>query len=108
SGNGRIRSSAPSMLSLLWFPDGSVLIMPAPDSSLEEIRASALRYLRMYEEGGFTLNDLAAELAVLAPAYRQAMGGIADSYGPLLDSAFEYWNRSDSSMGFESLELALT
>ena len=42
--------------------------MPAPDSTVEEVRASVLMYLRMYEEGKFTLGDLAAEMAALAPA----------------------------------------
>ena len=61
--------------------------MPAPDSTLEEVRASVLMYLRMYEEGKFTLNDLAAEMAALAPAYEHAMGGIGDAYGTLLKAA---------------------
>ncbi len=61
--------------------------MPAPDSTLEEVRASVLMYLRMYEEGKFTLNDLAAEMAALAPAYEHAMGGIGDAYAELLQAA---------------------
>ena len=46
--------------------------MPAPDSTVEEVRTSVLRYLRMYEEGQLTLRDLAAELAVMAGAYEHA------------------------------------
>ena len=61
--------------------------MPAPDSTVEEIRTSELRYLRMYEEGQLTLRDLAAELAVMAGTYEYAMGGIPDSYGALLVTA---------------------
>jgi hypothetical protein len=61
--------------------------MPAPDSTIEEVRASVLMYLRMYEEGKFTLNDLAAEMAALAPAYEHAMGGIGDAYATLLSAA---------------------
>ena len=84
--------------------------MPMPDSSLEEIRASTLRYLRMYEEGNFTLGDLAAELAVMAAAYDHAMGGINDNYGELLATAYQY--RSQSSMdaltSCDDLERALT
>ncbi len=64
--------------------------MPAPDSTLEEVRASVLIYLRMYEEGKFTLNDLAAEMAALAPAYEHAMGGIGDAYAELLQAARSY------------------
>ena len=41
--------------------------MPMPESSVDEIRSSTLRYLRMYEEGSFTLSDLSSELAVMAP-----------------------------------------
>jgi hypothetical protein len=61
--------------------------MPAPDSTVEEVRASVLRYLRMYEEGQLTLRDLAAELGVMTGAYEHAMGGIPDAYGGLLASA---------------------
>ncbi len=57
---------------------------------MEEIRSSTLRYLRMYEEGSFTLSDLASELAVMAPAYDYAMGGIADGYGDLLAAAYKF------------------
>jgi len=75
--------------------------MPAPDSTVEEVRASVLRYLRMYEEGQLTLRDLAAELAVMAGAYEHAMGGIADTYGTLLESA-------SHSGALEELEQAVT
>ena len=64
--------------------------MPAPDSTAEEVRASVLMYLRMYEEGKFTLGDLAAEMSALAPAYEHAMGGIGDAYGELLRAARDY------------------
>ena len=64
--------------------------MPAPDSTAEEVRASVLMYLRMYEEGKFTLGDLAAEMAALAPAYEHATGGVEDSYGELLKAAHRY------------------
>ena len=53
--------------------------MPAPDSTAEEVRASVLMYLRMYEEGRLTLGDLAAEMSALAPAYEHAMGGVGDA-----------------------------
>jgi hypothetical protein len=78
--------------------------VPAPDSTIEEVRASVLRYLRMYEEGKFTLNDLAAEMAVLAPAYEQAMGGIGDTYGSLLKAA----RKHASAGGTPELEEAMT
>ena len=71
--------------------------MPAPDSTVEEVRASVLKYLRMYEEGQFTLNDLAADLAVMAPAYEHAMGGISDNYGDLLRVARDYRIRADAN-----------
>ena len=58
--------------------------MPAPDSTLEDVRASTLRYLRMYEEGQFTLGDLAAELAGMSRAYEHAMGALDDHYRELL------------------------
>ena len=61
--------------------------MPAPDSTVEDVRASVLMYLRMYEEGKFTLGDLAAEMSALAPAYEHAMGGIGDAYTTLLEAA---------------------
>ena len=78
--------------------------MPAPDSTLEEVRASVLMYLRMYEEGKFTLNDLAAEMAALAPAYEHAMGGIGDAYGTLLGAA----RKHASAGGTPELEEAMT
>jgi hypothetical protein len=81
-----------------------------PDSTMEEIRTSTLRYLRMYEEGSFTLNDLAAELAVMAPAYDFAMGDISDGYGELLTTAYKYRSQSgaDPSTSYEELEEAIT
>ncbi len=84
--------------------------MPAPDSTVDEVRTSVLRYLRMYEEGQFTLGDLAAEIAVMAPAYDHAMGGIEDPYGELLAVAFKYKQQSDkdASTSYEELERALT
>jgi hypothetical protein len=77
--------------------------MPAPDSTVEEVRASVLMYLRMYEEGKFTLNDLAAEMAALAPAYEHAMGGIGDAYGELLRAAGQH-----GAGGSQELEEAMT
>ncbi|HXZ26686.1 MAG TPA: hypothetical protein VEG08_01680 [Terriglobales bacterium] len=84
--------------------------MPAPDSTAEEVRTSVLRYLRMYEEGQFTLGDLAAEIAVMAPAYDHAMGGINDAYGDLLAVAWKYKKESDADGGVpqEELERAVT
>jgi len=84
--------------------------MPMPESSVDEIRSSTLRYLRMYEEGSFTLSDLASELAVMAPAYDHAMGGIADGYGELLSAAYKYRSQSaqDASFSGEELEQAMT
>jgi len=79
--------------------------MPAPDSTVEEVRASVLRYLRMYEEGQLTLRDLAAELAVMAGAYEHAMGGIPDPYGALLVTASRFQRRQGA---FEELEQAVT
>jgi len=79
--------------------------MPAPDSTVEEVRASVLRYLRMYEEGHLTLRDLAAELAVMDAAYEHAMGGIPDPYGALLVSASRLEQRADA---LEELEQAVT
>jgi hypothetical protein len=81
-----------------------------PDSSLEEIRTSTLRYLRMYEEGNFTLGDLAAELAVMAPAYDHARGGINDNYSDLLATAYKYRSQSsaDASTSYQELEHAVT
>jgi hypothetical protein len=84
--------------------------MSMPDSSLEEIRSSTLRYLRMYEEGSLTLGDLAAELAVMAPAYDHAMGAVADGYGELLATAYKFRSESgaNASTPFEELEQAIT
>jgi hypothetical protein len=79
--------------------------MPAPDSTVEEVRASVLRYLRMYEEGQLTLRDLAAELAVMAGAYEHAMGGIPDPYGALLAGASRFERRDTA---FEELEEEVT
>jgi len=79
--------------------------MPAPDSTVEEVRTSVLRYLRMYEEGQFTLRDLATELAVMAGAYEHAIGGVPDPYGALLASALRFEGREDA---FEELEHAVT
>ena len=79
--------------------------MPAPDSTVGEVRTSVLRYLRMYEEGQLTLRDLAAELAVMGAAYEHAMGGIPDPYGTLLGSASRL-ERRDGSL--EELEQTVT
>jgi len=79
--------------------------MPAPDSTVEEVRTSVLRYLRMYEEGQLTLRDLAAELGVMSGAYEHAMGGIPDSYGTLLVSVSRFEQRADA---LEELEQAVT
>jgi phosphoserine phosphatase len=79
--------------------------MPAPDSTVEEVRSSVLRYLRMYEEGQLTLRDLGAELAVMSAAYEHAMGGIPDPYGALLARASRFERRQDA---FEELEHAVT
>ena len=69
-----------------------------------------LRYIRMYEEGQFTLGDLAAEMAAMAPAYDHAMGGIEDPYGELLAVAYHYKKQSEADAGtsYEQLERALT
>ena len=64
--------------------------MPAPDSSTEEIRASTLLYLRMYEEGKLTLGDLATELAVMTAAYRHAIGSVEDEFAQLLEAALTF------------------
>ena len=84
--------------------------MPAPDSTVEEVRTSVLRYLRMYEEGQFTLGDLAAEIAVMAPAYDHAMGGVNDAYGDLLAVAWKYKKQAerDGGVSQEELERAVT
>jgi hypothetical protein len=62
-------------------------IVPMPDSSVEEIRASVLRYIRMYEEGGITLRDLKVELGVWAELYEHSMGAVKDNYRVLLRTA---------------------
>lgn len=80
--------------------------MPAPDSTQEEVRSSVLKYIRMYEEGGLTLGDLAAELSIYAPAYNEAQGGIEDHWSGLLNAAFDQ-NRKPGS-DFEELERKLT
>jgi hypothetical protein len=80
--------------------------MPAPDSTQEEVHASVLRYIRMYEEGGLTLGDLAAELSVFAPAYNEVMGGVEDHWGALLNAAFDQHRQPGSDFG--ELEHALT
>ena len=84
--------------------------MPMPDSTADEVRASVLRYLRMYEEGNFTLGDLAAELAVMTSAYEHAMGGIGDSFGTLLAMASRYRAQSAASAhaSYADFEQALT
>jgi hypothetical protein len=80
--------------------------MPAPDSTQEEVRASVLRYIRMYEEGGLTLGDLAAELSVYASAYKEVMGGRQDHWGNLLNAAFEQHRHPGGDFG--ELEEKLT
>jgi len=80
--------------------------MPAPDSTQEEVRASVLRYIRMYEEGGLTLGDLAAELSVYAPAYNDVMGGVSDHWSELLNAAFDQHRQPGSDFG--ELEEKLT
>jgi len=84
--------------------------VPAPDSTVEEVRGSVLRYLRMYEEGKFTLGDLAAEIAVMAAAYDHAMGGIDDPYGELLAAAYKYHAQSsrDARVSYDEFEQAVT
>ncbi len=84
--------------------------MPMPESTADEVRSSVLRYLRMYEEGNFTLGDLAAELAVMTAAYEHAMGGIADSFGALLATAANYRAQSaaDARASYADFEQALT
>ncbi len=81
-----------------------------PESTADEVRTSVLRYLRMYEEGNFTLGDLAAELAVMNVAYEHAMGGIADSFGALLATAAHYRAQaaSDPRSSYVEFEQALT
>jgi gamma-glutamyl-gamma-aminobutyrate hydrolase PuuD len=84
--------------------------VPAPDSTADEVRASVLRYLRAYEEGKMTLGDLAADLAVMAPAYDDVMGGIADSYGELLAAGYRFHAEAERnpSAPSEELERVLT
>ena len=84
--------------------------MPMPESTADEVRTPVLRYLRMYEEGNFTLGDLAAELAVMTPAYEHAMGGIPDSFGALLTTAAKYRAQSaaDARASYADFEQALT
>ena len=84
--------------------------MPMPESTADEVRTSVLRYLRMYEEGNFTLGDLAAELAVMTSSYEHAMGGIADSFGSLLATASNYHKQSnaDARASYSDFEEAVT
>ena len=84
--------------------------MPAPDNTVQEVRASVLHYLRLYEQGSLTLGDLAAELGVMAPAYDDAMCGIADHFGRLLETAYKYRAQSaaDARTSYEELERVLT
>jgi hypothetical protein len=79
--------------------------MSAPDSTVEEVRASVLRYLRMYEEGQLSLRDLAAELAVMTSAYEHATGGIPDPYGTFLANASRFEQHPGA---MEELEHAMT
>jgi hypothetical protein len=81
-----------------------------PESTADEVRTSVLRYLRMYEEGNFTLGDLASELAVMTAAYDHAMGGIADTFGVLLATASKYRAESsaDPRASYSEFEEALT
>jgi len=81
-----------------------------PESTADEVRTSVLRYLRMYEEGNFTLGDLAAELAVMTSAYEHAMGGIADTFGALLATAARYraQSQADARASYSDFEEALT
>ncbi len=80
--------------------------MPAPDSTIEEVRSSVLKYIRMYEEGGITLGDLSAELAVYTSAYENAMGAVRDHWRELLVAAAE--RNRDQFGSFDHLEQALT
>ncbi len=79
--------------------------MPAPDNTVQEVRSSVLRYLRMYEEGRLTLGDLAAELAVMAPAYDHAMGGLEDAYQQLLGAAYRHHVQTGTDGGLSPAEL---
>ena len=78
--------------------------MPAPDSTIEDVRSSVLRYLRMYEEGQFTLGDLAAELAAMAAPYEHAMGAIEDHFRGLLAIAKREYDITQRNP-FASLDL---
>jgi hypothetical protein len=84
--------------------------MPAPDSTVEEVRSSVLRYLRMYEEGKLTMADLAAELAAMTSPYEEAMGGVEDHYGELLRAAlrFDVESKRDPLAPSQDLEQRLT
>ena len=84
--------------------------MSAPDNTVQEVRSTVLHYLRMYEQGNLTLGDLAAELSILAPAYDEAMGGIADHFGQLLETAYQYRAQSaaDARASYDELERVLT
>jgi len=79
--------------------------MPAPDSTQEEVRASVLKYIRMYEEGALTLGDLAAELSVYAPAYNEVIGRVADHWSDLLNAALQQHKHPGSD--FDELETTL-
>ena len=78
--------------------------MPAPDSTIEDVRSSVLRYLRMYEESQFTLGDLAAELAVMSAPYDHAMGAIEDHFRELLAVAKREYDITQRNP-FASLDL---
>ena len=84
--------------------------MATPDSTADEVRTSVLRYLRFYEEGSFTLGDLAAELAVMTSAYERVMGGIPDSFGALLATASKYREQAnlDARASYSDFEEAVT
>jgi hypothetical protein len=75
--------------------------MPMPDNSAQETRASVLKYIRMYEEGGLSMGDLRAELAAMAPGYEHVMGAFDDHFVELLRAA-------ESAHGFFDFETALT
>jgi hypothetical protein len=75
--------------------------MPMPDNSVQEVRASVLKYIQQYEQGGLSMGDLRAELAAMAPGYEHAMGAIDDHFSALLRAA-------ESAHGFFDFETALT
>lgn len=75
--------------------------MPMPDNSVQEVQASVLKYIQMYEQGGLSMGDLRAELAAMAPGYEHAMGTVNDYFLELLRSA-------ESAHGFFDFESALT